>query len=113
MWNPDPDVSPEPPPAPVAEAQAGGVSDAPREAEPPEAASGEPSIAPETSDGESSGFRTVALQELRNLAGVAGTPVRLPGSARRQAGSGDAPSQPSPAPKIRALKRLIAAVRGL
>jgi hypothetical protein len=54
----------------------------------------------------------VALQELRNLAGVAGTPVRLPGS-RRPADGGEVPPQASPAPKIRALKRLIAAVRGL
>jgi hypothetical protein len=109
VGNPDPDTSTERPPPPAAEEAAGEASDEPGEADTPETVSGEPSNAPEPPEGESSGFRTVALQELRNLAG---TPVRLPGP-RRQAGSGEALSPPSAAPKIRALKRIIAAVRGL
>jgi hypothetical protein len=101
---------PEVPPAPpAAEAPPAPTADAAEGTPAPD--SGDP-VTTESSEGESAGFRTVALQELRNLAGVAGTPVRLPGSARRPADEGaSAPS--SPAPKIRALKRLIAAVRGL
>jgi hypothetical protein len=113
LWTSDPELSPEPPPAPAAEAPAGEPSDEPGDARPAAAAPGEAPSAPETSASESSGFRTVALQELRNLAGVAGTPVRLPGSARRPTDGGEASPHASPAPKIRALKRLIAAVRGL
>lgn len=59
------------------------------------------------------GFRTVALQELRDLAGVAAPPARVPGASKQGAEAPEAPPQPPPAPKIRALKRLIAAVRGL
>jgi hypothetical protein len=68
---------------------------------------------PEHREGESLGFRTVALQELRDLAGVAAPPARVPGASKQGPEASEAPSQPPPAPKIRALKRLIAAVRGL
>ena len=64
---------------------------------------------------ENAGFRTLALQELRDLAGTA--PVQLaPGS--RQTNSRKPPAEtsdekPPSQPKVRALRRIIAAVRGL
>lgn len=64
---------------------------------------------------ENAGFRTLALQELRDLAGTA--PEQLaPGS--RQTNSRKPPAEtsdekPPSQPKVRALRRIIAAVRGL
>jgi hypothetical protein len=102
--------APEPPRLPVdplSEASESEVSD--EERVPEEGAGGSE---PEQREG-ALGFRTVALQELRDLAGVAAPPARVPGASKQGPEASEAPPQPPPAPKIRALKRLIAAVRGL
>ena len=62
---------------------------------------------------ESAGFRTLALQELRDLAGTAPvqTATGRPTNSKKTAETSD--DKPPAQPKVRALKRLIAAVRGL
>lgn len=64
---------------------------------------------------ESAGFRTLALQDLRDLAGTASvqpaTGPRPSNSKTPTAETSD--DKPAAQPKVRALKRLIAAVRGL
>jgi len=64
---------------------------------------------------ESAGFRTLALQDLRDLAGTApvqpATGPRPSNSKKPTAETSD--DKPPAQPKVRALKRLIAAVRGL
>ena len=65
-------------------------------------------------DVENAGFRTLALQELRDLAGTA--PVQpakgpRPTNSKKPAETSD--DKPPAPPKVRALKRIIAAVRGL
>ncbi|MBA2313518.1 MAG: DUF4388 domain-containing protein [Actinobacteria bacterium] len=62
------------------------------------------------------GFRTVALQELRDLAGTGAPPPPAPARTSSRRGPEASPPKPSPeaaAPKVRALRRIIAAVRGL
>ena len=62
------------------------------------------------------GFRTVALQELRDLAGTGAPPPPTPARTSPRRSPNATPPKPSPeaaAPKVRALRRIIAAVRGL
>ena len=68
----------------------------------------------EPPEGESAGFRTLALQELRDLAGTAGVqPATGPRQTSSKKPAETSDDKPPAQPKVRALKRLIAAVRGL
>ena len=64
---------------------------------------------------ESAGFRTLALQDLRDLAGTAPVqPATGPKPSNSKTPTAETSDDKPPAqPKVRALKRLIAAVRGL
>ena len=72
---------------------------------PPEAAGGE---------GENAALRTLALQELRDLAGTAPVQTaRGPRPAGPQKSGEASDDEPTSQPKVRALRRIIARVRGL
>jgi hypothetical protein len=63
---------------------------------------------------ESMGTRTLALQELRDLAGTASVqPATTPRSTSSRKAAETSDDKPPAQPKVRALRRIIAAVRGL